>query len=143
MLVTVVVALYLVGSNANSPKPLATGTHPNKPQHHPAHTHPGTSTLVPHGPLKVKLQLVPTGTVYVCLVNGRGIKLINEQTFTVNDTIPTETGSKLLLTLGNASVQMKVNGNPVTVAPSPTAIRYLLTPTVVQHIPLSTQPTCP
>ena len=48
--------------------------------------------------------------VYVCLVDGSGNKLIPGQIFNTGQTIPTKTASKLLLTLGNASVQMKVNG---------------------------------
>ena len=94
-------------------------------------------------PRSAKLQLVPTSTVYVCLVNGSGAKLINERTFTAGETIPTEHAAKLLLTLGNASVQMKVNGKAVPVNPSPTAIRLMITPAAVSHIPLSQTPTCP
>ena len=71
---------------------------------------------------------MPTGTVYVCLVNGAGAKLINEQTFSVGQTIPTQTAPKLLLTLGNASVQMKVNGHTVPVTPSASAIRLMIDP---------------
>jgi hypothetical protein len=87
--------------------------------------------------------MVPTGALYVCLVNGAGTKLINEQTYAAGQTIPTEKSRKLLLTLGNASVQMKVNGRPVPVAASATAIRLLLTPTAIRHIPNSQTPTCP
>ncbi len=97
----------------------------------------------PPAPASATLQLVPTGTVYVCLVNGRGNKLINEQTFTAGQTIPTEKARKLLLTLGNASVSMKVNGRRVPVTPSPNAIRLLITPGGVRPIPLSQTPTCP
>src|SRR5437660_461270 len=46
-------------------------------------------------------------------------------------------------TPGNASVQMKVNGKPVPVTPSSSAIRLLLTPSSVKPIPLSQTPTCP
>jgi len=108
-------------------------------------THPTTLPVrtTPAVPKVATLKLVPTGAVYVCLVNGGGTKLINERTFTAGETIPTERGSKLLLTLGNASVSMKVDGRPVTVTPSPTAIRMLITPTGVKHIPFSQTPTCP
>jgi hypothetical protein len=91
----------------------------------------------------VKLHLVPTGTVYVCLVDGAGKKLINEQTFSSGQTIPTQTAPKLLLTLGNNAVRMNVNGAPVSVPASANAIRYLLTPTGQKQIPLTTPPTCP
>jgi hypothetical protein len=98
-------------------------------------------------PARVTVQLVPTGTVYVCLVNGHGTKLINEQTFTAGETVPRESGRRLLLTLGNASVQMKVDGKPIPVAASAAAIRLLITPSAggssVRDIPLSQTPTCP
>jgi hypothetical protein len=91
----------------------------------------------------VTLKLVPTNPVYVCLVRGDGARLIFEQTYAAGQTIPTQTGAKLLLTLGNNGVQMKVNGKLVPVAPSPGAIRVLITPSGVRHIPLSQKPTCP
>ncbi len=87
--------------------------------------------------------MVPTNAVYVCLVNGAGTKLINEQTFTPGQTIPIATASRLLLTLGNNNVQLKVNGRAIPLSASPTAIRLLITPKAVQHIPLSQTPTCP
>ena len=87
---------------------------------------------------------MPTGTVYVCLVNGSGAKLINGRTFTTGETIPTETAPTLLLTLGNASVQMKVNGKAVPVAPSASAIRLQADADGRSRtIPQSQTPTCP
>jgi hypothetical protein len=97
----------------------------------------------PPPPRKVTLKLVPTGPVYVCLVRGDGTRLIFEQTYAPGQSIPTESGSRLLLTLGNNGVQMRVNGRPVPVAASPTAIRLLITPSAVRHIPVSQKPTCP
>ncbi len=141
VLVAIVVALYFVGSfGGGKPKSSpTTGTQALTPRPH-RHRHHRSA---PPQPTTVKLQLVPTGPVYVCLVNGDGTKLINEQTFSVGQTIPAETASKLLLTLGNASVQMKVNGHTVPVTASPTAIRLLIDPSGTRSIPLSTPPTCP
>ena len=135
--------LFLVGSLTQSNTPSSA--------HRSSHRqHPGTPTVVkpptattPAAPVTATLQMVPTAPVYVCLVNGSGAKLINERTFSVGQTIPTETAPKLLLTLGNAGVKITVDGKPVTVAASPTAIRLLITPTNVSHIPLSQAPTCP
>jgi len=141
--VVIVVILGIVGSASQSP-PSASSTH--KQTRHPAHHRVlprATTTTAAPAPTTASLQLVPTGTVYACLVNGSGAKLINERTFTTGQTIPTETAPKLLLTLGNASVQMKVNGKAMAVAPSASAIRLLITPTGVSHIPLSQAPTCP
>jgi hypothetical protein len=90
----------------------------------------------------VKLALKPTGTVYVCVVDGSGKKLIPGQIFAVGQTIPAETAPKLLLTLGNASVQMKVDGAAVTVPPSSSSIGYQLTPGTTHQLPIAQQPTC-
>ena len=143
VVVLILVALGIVGSLNSS----STSTTAHKPTHH---RHPRTlakkptTTAVPlAAPTTATLQMTPTAPVYVCLVDGSGTKLINERTFTPGQTIPTEKSPKLLLTLGNASVQMKVNGKPVPVAPSPTAIRLMITPTNVTHIPNSQTPTCP
>jgi hypothetical protein len=144
--VIIVGILYVVGRNTSG----SSNTTQSKPpprrhaRKHVAKTHRAATPAVPR---KVALQLVPTGTVYVCLVNGHGTKLINEQTFSAGQTIPSETGRRLLLTLGNAAIAMKVNGKSVPIAPSPTAIRLMITPAAhgyaVKHIPLSQTPTCP
>jgi cytoskeleton protein RodZ len=142
--VLILVVLYIVGSATQS-GPTPTSAHKPAARGHPRRPRVATTTTTTPvaAPADATLQMAPTATVYVCLVNGAGAKLINERTFTVGQTIPTEKAPKLLLTLGNASVQMKVNGKPVTVTPSPTAIRLLITPTSVSHIPLSQTPTCP
>jgi len=143
VIVLILVVLGVVGSLSQSSTP--TTAHRPSPRHHPrapvvAKT---STTTLPATPTAATLKMVPTATVYVCLVNGSGAKLINERTFTVGEAIPAQTAPKLLLTLGNASVQMNVNGKSTPVSPSPTAIRLLITPTSVTHIPLSQSPTCP
>src|SRR5262249_3012984 len=90
----------------------------------------------------VTLQLVPTGAVYVCLVNGNGRKLIPGVIYNSGQTIPTQGGRKLLLTLGNASVQMKVNGVTVPVAPSSSAIGHELLPDSHRLLPAGSSPSC-
>jgi len=145
-IVAIVAILYVVGRNP----PGSSNTKKSKPPvHHRAHKHTAKThrASTPSAPRKVRLQLSPTGPVYVCLVNAHGTKLINEQTFNVGDSIPSAAAHKLLLTLGNAAVEMKVNGKAVPVAPSSTAIRLMITPAprgyAVKHIPLSQTPTCP
>jgi hypothetical protein len=133
--------LYAVGSATQSNSPSSSAHKPAR--HHPKHHVAPARVPTVAKPTNVALQLVPTGTVYVCLVSGAGAKLINERTFAAGDKIPSATASSLLLTLGNASVQMKVNGRAVPVSASASAIRLLLTPTSVTHIPFSKKPTCP
>jgi cytoskeleton protein RodZ len=144
VLAGIVVALYLVGSNKGKKSPTnpnVAGTntgakHQKKPKHHKQ------QHKAPPKPTSVTLTLVPTGQVYVCLVDGNGNKLIPGQIFDTGQTIPTEKRQKLLLTLGNNSVQMKVNGKNVPVAASASSIGYSLTPSGAAPLPASKQPSC-
>ena len=145
VVVVVVVVLFVVGL-ATQPGTTTTSTHRTPPARGRAGSKNHAAPALPAAPAPpavATLQLVPTGTVYVCLVNGRGAKLINERTFTTGEAIPTAHARRLLLTLGNASVSMKVDGRAVPVAPSANPIRLLVTPSGVSHIPLSQTPTCP
>jgi cytoskeletal protein RodZ len=141
--VVLLAVLYVVGSatQSGSSNPSAHKPAPTRPtaQAQPAHTNPAP----PPKPTTVTLQLMPTGTVYVCLVDGNGHKLINEQTYNAGQSVPTQTAPKMLLTLGNNSTQMKVNGKSVPVPASANAIRFLLTPDSVKNIPIDQPPTCP
>jgi cytoskeleton protein RodZ len=140
VVVAIVVALFFIGNAGNKNKPTApAGVHAGttQPKHRKHH-----KRAAPPKPKTVKLQLVPTGTVYVCLVDGAGNKLIPGQIFSAGQTIPTKTASKLLLTLGNNAVQMKVNGTNVTVNASATSIGFLLQPSGSTPLPASKQPTC-
>jgi cytoskeleton protein RodZ len=139
VLVAIVGVLFVVGSFANKPSPPAISRTTTTQARRPAHR------VVPPPiakPKTVTLQLVPTASVYVCLVNGAGAKLIPGHIFSPGQTIPTETAGKLLLTLGNASVQMKVNGKSVSVAPSASAIGLMLSPGREAPLPASQQPRC-
>jgi cytoskeleton protein RodZ len=140
VLVAVVVALYFLGKH-NAKQPPPAGLHA-KATHRP---HPATHTTATHAittPKTVTLELVATGRVYVCLVDGSGKRLVPGRIFSSGQTIPTETSGKLLLTLGNNSVQMKVNGKTVPVAPAATSIGFLLMPTGEKPLPASQQPRC-
>src|SRR5438132_1178789 len=77
VLVGIVVALYFVGSNNSNSPSNGPGT-PNTTaaqQPHKRARHRKHKAASPK-PQTVTLQLVPTGTVYVCVVNGAGTKLI-------------------------------------------------------------------
>jgi hypothetical protein len=144
VLVAVVVVLYIVGSsNHTKTGTPVTGSHPRTGHAgaHP-HRHSPPAHRVAVVPRSVRLQLIPTGTVYVCLTDAAGHKLIPGVTYSAGQTIPVHHGSRLLLTLGNAGVDMKVNGKTVPVHPSPTAIGLELTPTGTRALTAARQPTC-
>jgi cytoskeleton protein RodZ len=139
VLIGVVVILYFVGGNpankasTNGTTHAATGAqHRRRPRHR----------VAPRKAARVKLQLTPTGQVYVCLVDGRGRRLIPGLIYAPGQTIPVKTSAKLLLTLGNSSVRMKVNGTRVPVSPSPGSIGYEFLPGSHRILPAAQQPRC-
>ncbi len=141
VLVGVVAALYFVGRLNNKSSP----TTPTSAKLGSAHGHHGrhhAAAKVPPKPHNVTLQLEATGQVYVCLVGGSGQRLIPGQIFNVGQKIPTETRDKLLLTLGNNSVKMRVNGVPFPVAPSSSSIGYMFVPGGHSVLSGAQQPRC-
>jgi len=142
VLVAVVVALFIVGRLGNK-----TPHHPvvSKPRPHPLLVHPRPRhrhRAPPPKPNTVTVQLTPTGTVYVCMVDGHGKVLIPGRIFSPGEAVPAETSAKLLLTLGNDGVRMKVNGKAVPVLPSATSIGFTLTPGGAKPLPPAGQPRC-
>jgi Domain of unknown function (DUF4115) len=87
------------------------------------------------------MKLVPTSPVYVCVEDGNGKRLIPGVIYSPGQTVPTETAPKLLVTLGNSAVQMKVNGKNVTVGPG-APVGYALTPGKTTALPAAQRPTC-
>jgi hypothetical protein len=142
VLVIIVAALYFVGKHKGGNSPTTSTQAQTTTHHHAPRRHRKKAARTPTGPRTVKLQLQATGTVYVCLVNGAGRKLIAGQIFSTGQTIPTFTSSKLLLTLGNNNVTMKVNGVPVSVAASSGSIGYRLVPGGHSLLPTAQQPQC-
>ncbi len=141
VLVAVVVVLYILGSANNKPKTTQpAGARASPGQRHRRRVSRGPpAAAVPH---TVSLRIVPTGTVYICLVDAAGRKLIPGRIFAAGQTIPVQTAPKLLLTLGNASVRMRLNDTPVPVSPSSSSIGLLLTPRGSSPLSAARQPRC-
>jgi cytoskeleton protein RodZ len=145
VLAVVGVALWLVGSvgddnnGSTTPKTSSAAT-----KHHKHHRHQHGAPVKHHpvAPKSVRLSLVPTGAVYVCLVNGHGHTLINGQQYDAGQKVPVQVGKTLLLTLGTSSVTITANGVKVPVAPSASPIGIRFTPGQHTSLPSSKQPQC-
>lgn len=96
----------------------------------------------PTAPTQASVRIVPTGTVYVCLVDGGGRVLIPGSQFEAGQQVPLYKARKLRLTLGNNAVQLHVNGRATPVPASSTAIAYEITPSGARSLPLDQAPTC-
>ena len=91
---------------------------------------------------RASVKLVPTGTVYVCLVDGSGRVLIPGTQFSAGQQVPVYRARKLHLTLGNNEVQVRVNGRPLAVPASSNAIAYEITTAGARSLPIDQAPTC-
>jgi cytoskeleton protein RodZ len=79
-------------------------------------------------PRRVRLQLIATAPVYVCVVDAGGRQVIDEETLGP-DTVTRVLRSKRFLTnFGNNAIRMRVNGRVYPVAESTGAIGYELRP---------------
>jgi hypothetical protein len=141
VLVIVVVVLFFVGQNNPGSKSPSTTQAGTTTTHHTARRR-RKRRVHKAVPTTVKLQLQPTGQVYVCLVDGTGKKLIPGLIFDTGQTIPVKSASKLLLTLGNNNVKMIVNGVTVPVAASAGSIGFRLVPGGHSPLPVAQQPKC-
>ena len=98
----------------------------------PVATQPSTTPKRPKprpqpAPTVARLTLIPTGEVYVCLRNAKD-KLIVNNTLTPDSGNQTFRGRRFRVTVGNASIAMRVNGKALKVQPSPTATTFEITP---------------
>jgi cytoskeleton protein RodZ len=79
-------------------------------------------------PQRVRLQLVATAPVYVCVVDASGRQVIDEETLGPDTTTRTLRSKRFLTNFGNDNVRMRVNGKTYRVAASADPIGYELLP---------------
>jgi cytoskeleton protein RodZ len=141
----VVVGLVIVGSIVGSDN----GGGDQKQHRGKAHrtktrattTSPATATsTVPAGQVSVELR--STGTVWVCLVDDSGNRLVNSETLTADEFRGPFSGAGFEVTFGNGSVEMTVNGEPAQIPAAAQPLGYRITPTGVKTLDPSSQPTC-
>jgi cytoskeletal protein RodZ len=79
-------------------------------------------------PTEVKRRLVATGPVYVCLVDGAGKQVIDEQTLATGTRTRTYKSRLFRTNFGNDNVRMLVDGKSYSVAASADPIGYVVRP---------------
>jgi cytoskeletal protein RodZ len=162
--IVIVVALYVIGRHSNQHTGAASatitatsghgGTTPSLTTHRRHRSHGAGKTVKattsPRGKSTVTtptttttsgvatLAMVPTSTIWVCVETADG-KTVYTGAYTVGETMPKASSSALLVTLGNDSVTMTVNGQPYT-PPRGSPIGLKITPQGVTG--LTTPPTC-
>jgi cytoskeleton protein RodZ len=79
-------------------------------------------------PRRVRLQLVATAPVYVCVVDARGRQVVDEVTLDASSPRETYVSRSFRTNFGNSNLSMRVNGKTYRVASSSDAIGYELRP---------------
>jgi len=122
------VALYALGQKDDeNPSTQNTSTQSPPPADDGTDTPPAAADTRPAvRPRRVRVGLVATGQVYVCLKDANKT-LIDGQTLQTGARTKTYRGRRLRLTLGNAEVQLFVNGRERPVRPSSDAIGLSIT----------------
>jgi hypothetical protein len=99
-----------------------------------------TRTAAP-APNVVRLQLVPTGEVFVCLENASGETLINGATLRPGSTAGPFRSRKFTMRLGNGNVRLRVNGRTRQVGGG-SPMGYIVTKTAVRRVDPAQTPEC-
>jgi Helix-turn-helix domain len=119
------IALYALGTSGND-SPSTASTQTETTARSDAGPAAAGNTKTKPRRKRVRLQLVATGEVYVCLKDGNRT-LIDGKTLQDGDATPTYRSRRFRLTLGNANVKLRINGRERGVPASSDAIGLEIT----------------
>jgi cytoskeleton protein RodZ len=144
-LIGVVILFLVIGLlSRSSSKPSRTTSsrtrHQGASTRHDRSAHERTRSAAAGGQLSLSLQA--TGTVWVCLVDESGRRLIPGTDLSAGESSGPFHAKRFEVTLGNASVSLTVNGRPMSVPASTHAIGYEITASGTTPLPPARQPTC-
>lgn len=141
-----VIGSHSLGKSLRTGSPITPATtggsspHRHQPRHHRhaaagtgsrKHTSTGTATTAtpagqpstttgtgttPAGTTDASLTIVPTATVWICVVSQSGTPLITATDYSPGQTIPTLSAPEILVTLGNTSATLTADGKPYPVS---------------------------
>jgi len=148
--VAIVIVLLLIGllSGGGGGGGSTTGTSASRGGHsRGVHSSGGASAGRGHAPAPARPQLAsihfePTAEVYVCLIGDDNARRIPGVILKPGQPEPTYHARRFLLTLGNAHLVLTVDGKPLAVPESRTAIGYAITRTGVRELAAAEEPTC-
>lgn len=96
-----------------------------------------------HAPRFVRLALIATGPVYVCLSDASGRTLVNGRTLAPGERLGAYRSRAFRMTLGNSLIRMVVNGRTRAVPPQSSPIGYLVSASGRRTtLPAARQPRC-
>jgi hypothetical protein len=136
-------ALYFLGrGGGDDDTPTTAGTTTTSTQQRTTTTKTTPRKEKPAKPQRVRLQVVPTAEVYVCLESATGDRLINGQILSPGGELQTFRSKRFLIGLGNGSVVLRMNGKAFHVPDTSDPVGYELTTSGAKQVPESRRPTC-
>lgn len=142
IIVFLVIGLLTRGSSPSKKTRGADRRAPNGQQGAHARSHGRGHAHVGAAPAGLTVSLQPTATVWVCMIDQAQRKLIPGVDLQAGQTSGPFHGQSFEITLGNASVQLTVNGKLMNVPPSTHAIGYTITTAGLAPLAPARQPTC-
>jgi cytoskeleton protein RodZ len=107
-------------------------------RHHKHHAAPKP----PPQPTKATIEIKPTGTVWVCLEDLSGKRLVDGQILTAGDTQGPFQAAGFQLGLGNGEATITANGKPLAVPSSPNPLAFHIAPGSAKSVSAAKRPTC-
>lgn len=135
-------ALYFLGRGGGDDNPSTTAGTPTSTQERPRTTKTTPEKEKPAKPTRVRLQIVPTADVYVCLESATDERLINGQILSPGGDKQVFRSKRFLIGLGNGSVVLRMNGESFHVPDTSDPVGYELTTSGAEKVPESRRPTC-
>jgi hypothetical protein len=138
----VVVVLFIIGQNGGS------GGHETAAKqggHAKRHNRQGKQHQAPKPPpqpSKASIEVRPTGTVWVCLEDLSGKRLVDGQILSAGDTQGPFEAAGFQLGLGNNEATITANGKPLKIPSSPNPLAFHVGPGSAKSINPSKRPTC-
>jgi cytoskeletal protein RodZ len=129
------------GSGSDTPTRLTTPT-PKKSQKSAAKKSRQKRSKKAAAPTVVRLRIVPTGSVYVCLEDARGRPVIDKATLAAGQATRTFRSKRFRVTFGTAAAKMRIGGKSYSVASSQNPVGYELRPGKAPRRLTSGLPTC-
>ena len=126
LLLGVLWLLGTIGQDDETPAPPNQASQTPTPT--PAKKKSKSNSRAPARPREVRLRLVATGPVYVCLIDGDGKQVIDEQTLATGTRTPVYKSRLFRTNFGNDNVRMLVDGKSYAVEASADPIGYVVRP---------------
>ena len=148
VLAGIVLALFVIGRNEDDDpggEPVATTQTETTEREEPrerTRTTPRRERRAAQRSRIVRLQIIPTGPVSVCLTNINGEVLVGNEILQPGQPSETFRSKRFRLVLGNNAVRLKINGTDRTVPPASGPIGYTITRNGRSDLPPERRPTC-